>query len=183
MAFRDFLTNLHIGSASGWDLFIILIFLVTVLVYGFFLGRNRMIILLLGSYFSLAIVQAVPWQRITSYGWLGIGQEPSSSLRTLIFLCLILLFYFLIPRSVLSSTLRIRKRGYASWLQLFTLSVVQVGLLAMVILSFLPQEAIDTLSSPIRKILTGSEAQFVWILLPILTMVLIRRKRKLDKDK
>ena len=183
MAFRDFLTNLHIGAASGWDLFIVLIFLITVLIYGFFLGRNRMMILLLSSYFSLIIVQAIPWQRITSYGWLGIGQEPSASLRILIFLGLILFFYFLIPRSVLSSTLRLRKRGDASWLQLFLLSIVQVGLLAMVIFSFLPQEVLNNLASPIKTILIGSEAQFIWILLPILTMVLIRRKRKLDKDK
>lgn len=182
MAFRDFLTNLHIGAASGWDLFIVLIFLITVLVYGFFLGRNRMMILFLGSYFSLAIIQAIPWQRITSYGWLGIKQEPSASLRILIFLGLILFFYFLIPRSVLSSTLRIRKRGDASWLQLFILSIVQVGLLTMVIFSFLPQEVLDNLASPIRKILIGSEAQFVWILLPIMAMVLIRRKKKLEKS-
>ena len=52
MAIRDFLNSFHLGSASGWDLFIILIFLIAVLIYGFFLGRNRMIVLLLSSYFS-----------------------------------------------------------------------------------------------------------------------------------
>ena len=180
MAARDFLANFNIGSVSGWDLFIVLIFLIAVLVYGFFLGRNRMIILLLGSYFSLAIVQVIPWTRLLALEWLGIGEVPSASLPIMIFLGIILLFYFLIPRSILSSTLRIRKRGDASWLQLFILSAVQIGLLLMVIISFLPAEESANLGPLIKKLFLGPEARFVWIALPILTMVLMRWKRKKD---
>lgn len=183
MAIRDFLNSFHLGSASGWDIFIILVFLIAVLIYGLFLGRNRMIVILLSSYFSLTIVQAIPWGNLTSFTWLGIEEEPASSLRILIFLGIIVLFYFLVPRSVLSSTLRIRKRGNASWIQLFILSIVQVGLLAMVILSFLPNENINLLDSSVKKIFIGAEAQFVWLVLPVLTMVLIRKKKNLDKKK
>lgn len=177
---REFLTNFHIGAASGWDLFIILIFLIAVLVYGFFLGRNRMIILLLSSYFSLAIVQVFPWIKLSSLSWLGTGTEPSSSLKILIFLGIILLLYFLIPRSILSSTLRIKKRGEASWLRLFILSIAQVGLLAMIILSFLSIQVISDLGYWIKKIFIGPEAQFVWITLPIIVMILMRRKKKAE---
>ena len=180
MVIKELLTNFHIGTASGWDLFIILIFLMAVLVYGFFLGRNRMVILLISSYFSLTIINVLPWSKISSLGWLRLEQSPSASLRILVFLGMILLFYFLIPRSVLSSTLRIKKRGDASWLQLFILSIVQIGLLAVVILSFLPIEAITNFSPLVRKIFIGLEAQFIWLTLPILTIVLMRRKRKTE---
>ncbi len=180
MAIRELLINFRIGTASGWDLFIILIFLIAVLVYGFFLGRNRMIILLISSYFSLTIINVFPWSRISSLDWLNLGQEPSASLKILVFLGMILLFYFLIPRSVLSSTLRIKKRGDASWLQLFILSIVQIGLLAVVILSFLPIEAITDFSPLVKKIFIGLEARFIWLTLPILTIVLMRRKRKTE---
>lgn len=180
MAIREFLSNFHIGPASGWDLSIILIFLIAAFVYGFFLGRNRMIILLLASYFSLVISQFFPWTRITSLKWLGLGQEPSASFKISVFLGMILLFYFLIPRSVLSSTLRIRKRGEASWLQLFILSIVQLGLLTVVILSFLPVEVVANFSPLVKKIFIGPEAQFVWLTLPILAIVLMRRKRKTE---
>ena len=180
MEFRQFLANLHIGDASGWDLFIAFVFLVAVFIYGFFLGRNRMIVLLLRSYFSLAITQVIPWTRLTSLGWLGIGEEPSASLMILVFLGIILLFYFLIPRSVLSSVFRVKKRGDASWLQLFILSIAQVGLLAMIIISFLSEEVVANLGSPIQKALVGPEARFVWVIVPILVMVLMRRKRNLD---
>ena len=178
---REFLTNFHLGAASGWDLFIALIFLIAVLIYGLFLGRNRMIVLLLSSYFSLAISQVLPWQRLASLRFLAIGAEPSASLRIIVFLSLILLFYFLIPRSVLSSTLRIRKRGEASWVQLFILSIVQVAFLVMVIFSFLPSEAVADFGPLISKVFLGAEAEFVWVVLPILAMVLMRRKRKIEE--
>lgn len=180
MEFREFLANFHIGAASGWDIFIILVFLIAVFIYGFFLGRNRMVVLLLSSYFSFAIMQVFPWSCLISLEWLGMGEEPSSSLKILIFLGIILLFYFLIPRSVLSSTLRIKKRGDASWAQLFVLSIAQVGLLAMIIISFLSDEVLVSLSSPIQTIFIGSEARFVWVAVPILIMVLMRRKKLLE---
>jgi hypothetical protein len=85
------------------------------------------------------------------------------------------------PRSVLSSSLRIRRRGGASWVQLFVLSIVQVGLLAMVILSFLPNQATADLTLTIKRLFIGPEAQFVWITLPILVIILMRRKRGLTK--
>jgi hypothetical protein len=180
MSIRELLTNFHVGTASGWDLFVILIFLVAVLVYGFFLGRNRMIILLLGSYFSLIISQVIPWSRISALGWLGIGQEPSASLKILVFVGLILLFYFFIPRSVLSSALRIKKRGEAVWWQIFVLSIVQLGLLAAIIFSFLPGQTIADFTPLVKKIFIGPEAQFIWLTLPILFIVLMRRKKKIE---
>ncbi len=182
LAVRDFLTNFHIGAASGWDIFIVLIFLIAVMVYGLFVGRNRMVIISISSYFSFLIVQNIPWWKLNSFGWLGMKNGPSASLKIILFLSIIVLFYFLIPRSILTSVFRLKKRGTASWWQLFLLSIVQVGLLAMVILSFLPNEAILNLGSIIKRLFIGPEAQFVWITLPILTMILMRNKRNKDKD-
>ncbi len=182
-AIYSFLSSFNIGNASGWDIFIGVVFLVAVLVYGLFLGRNRMIVLLISSYFSLLIVQKIPWWKLSSVGWLGVEQNPSSSLKTILFLGIILLFYFLIPRSILTSTFRLRKRGLASWWQLLLLAVAQVGLLAMVILSFLPQDAVANLGSVIRMLLIGPEAQFIWITLPILVLVLMRKKKMVDGKK
>ncbi|MFH0907098.1 MAG: hypothetical protein ABIC36_02705 [bacterium] len=180
MQIREILSNFHIGFASGWDIFIILIFFIAIFVYGLFLGRNRMIILLLSSYFSLAIVQVLPWEKLSSIGWLGVSQEPSGSLKILIFLVIILLFFFLIPRSVLSSSLRIKKRGDSSWMQLLILSIVQVGMLAMVILSFLPGKEMENIGPIIKKLFIGPGAQFIWIALPIVAVVLMRRKKKIE---
>ncbi|MFC1700610.1 hypothetical protein ACFLZ0_00470 [Patescibacteria group bacterium] len=177
---QSFLSSFQIGAATGWDLFIMLIFAIAVLVYGFFLGRNRMVVLLLGSYFSWGIMEVMPWQRLTSWAWLGIGEVPSPSLKMLVFLGLILVFYFLIPRSILSSTLRVRKRGEASWIQLFLLSIVQLGLIASVLISFLPNEVISEFAPVLKKIFIGGDAKFVWIALPIFVITLMKRKKKIE---
>jgi len=177
----SFLSSFQVGAVSGWDIFIALVLLIAIFIYGFFLGRNRMIVILLSSYFSFLIVQNIPWWKLSSIGWLGFEQSPSSSLKIILFLGIILLFYFLMPRSVLTSVLRVRKRGAASWWQLLLLSIVQIGFLAMVILSFLPLEAISNLAPTIKKLFIGPEAQFVWITLPILTILLMRKRKNLDK--
>ena len=177
MNLQNLLSNFQINAASGWDLFIILIFVLAVFIYGFLLGRNRMVILLLASYFSLAIMEFLPWQRLLTLKWLGMGKAPSPSLKIFIFAGMILLFYFLIPRSILSSALRIRKRGNASWPQLFILSLLQLGFLAMVISSFLSPEVRFIFPPLAKKIFVGPDAQFVWITLPILIIVLMRRKK------
>jgi len=176
---QTILSGFRIGAASGWDIFIILIFLIVTLIYGFFLGRNRIIALLISTYFSLAILMAMPWQALSSFKWLGVG-KPSSSLQIFLFLALIILFFFLIPRSVLSSAMRLRKRGDASWLQLFLLAVVQIGLLATVIFSLLPKESVYNLAPLLKKIFIGPESEFVWITLPILVILLMRRKKKVE---
>lgn len=181
VALRGFLTNFHIGAASGWDLFIILIFLIAVLLYGLFLGRNRIVILFLSSYFSWSIIKSVPWESLGVIKWLSINQKPSSSFLVLAFIGLILVLYFLIPRSVLSSVLRIRKRGDAYWWQLLLLAVVQVGFLVMAVFSFLPYKAIGDLAPLIKKVFIGEESQFVWVLLPILILILTKRKKLPDK--
>jgi len=177
MNLQNLLASFQVGAASGWDLFIILIFLVAVFIYGFLLGRNRIVVLLLTSYFSLVISEVLPWSKLVNLSWLGIGKTPSSSLRVLVFLGLILLFYLLIPRSILSSALKVRKRGNASWAQLFILSLLQLGLLAAIILSYLPNEVLADFTPLVKKIFIGDEARFVWITLPILVIVLMRRKK------
>jgi len=178
---QNFFTNFHLGAASGWDLFIGLAFLTAVLVYGFFLGRNRLIILLLSSYFALLISRVIPWGKLATWEWLGVQKGPSASTQIIVFLALVLFFYFLIPRSVLSSVLRIRKRGEAAWWQLFILSIMQVGLLVAVIFSFLNPAELADLAPLIKKLFINPNAEFVWITLPILTMTLMRRKKKKEK--
>jgi len=174
---QNFLASISVGAATGWDIFILLIFLIAVFVYAYSLGRNRLVLLLICTYFSLSILRAVPWEGISSWSWLGIEDGPSSSTEILIFLTLILAFYFLIPRSILTSTFRIRKRGEASWPQLFILGIVQMGLLVMIILSFLPAETVAGLGPILKKLFIGGEAYFFWILLSIFTVVLMRRKK------
>src|SRR3989338_2738568 len=50
-------------AAPTWDLFIALFFLVSALLYGFSLGRDRIIVILVSVYMSLAVVNTAPFIR------------------------------------------------------------------------------------------------------------------------
>lgn len=178
MRFQSFLASFQIGTATGWDIFIIFIALIAIFIYGFVLGKNRMILILLSSYFSLTIMKFLPWERLAAINWLGIGSSPAPSLKMLIFLSLILFFFIFIPRSILSSVLRIRKRGEASWVQLLILGILQVGLLISIILSFLPNQVTSEITPLINRIFLSAGAQFIWITLPLLVITLMKKQKK-----
>ena len=178
MRFQSFLASFHIGAATGWDIFIILIALIAIFIYGFLLGRNRIVLVLLSSYFSLIIMKFLPWARLSELKWLGIGETPASSLQIIIFLALILFFYMFLPRSILSSVARIRKRGDTSWIHTSILATLQIGLLVSIVFSFLPEEASAKVMPLVKKIFLGSGAQFIWVVLPLLAVFLLKKPKK-----
>ena len=181
MAIQSFLSNVNLGIASAWDIFIILVAIIAVFLYGFVLGKNRIVLLTISSYFSLAITKFMPWNRLAEIEWLGIGQNPSPSLKIIIFIVLILFFFMFIPRSLLSSVARVKKKGDAYWWQLVLLAVLQIGLLISVIVSFLPSDTASDVAPLIGKIFLGEGQQFIWIALPILVISLLRKKKDMDK--
>jgi len=180
MRFQSFLASFNVGVATGWDIFIILAALILIFIYGFLLGRNRIVLVLLSSYFALIIMKFLPWQRLAQLQWLGIGENPASSLQIIIFLALILFFYMFVPRSIVSSVARLRKRGEASWIQLFILATLQVGLLVSIIFSFIPEEATTKIMPLVKKIFLGPGAQFIWVTLPLAVVSLMKRSKKHD---
>jgi len=176
ISLQHYLSNFHLGKASGWDILIIIAFIGAIFVYGLFLGRNRIIVLILSTYFSWIICNVLPWKKITAWKFLGMV-EPSPSFKIFVFLGIILILWILIPHSVLSSPLRIRvKEG--TWVQVFILSICQIGLLLYLLFSFLPKEVIAGFAPLIKKIFIGNDARLVWMCLPILALVLMKKKKK-----
>jgi len=174
---QNYLANFHLGKISGWDVLIIIAFIGAIFMYGLFLGRNRIIVLILSTYFSWIICNILPWEKIIAWKFLGMTYGPSPSFKIFVFLGIILILWILIPRSVLSSPLRIRvKEG--TWAQVFILSICQIGLLLYLIFSFLPNQVITGFAPLIKKIFIGPDAEMVWMSLPILALVLMRKKKK-----
>jgi len=162
-------------SWSGyWDWIIVLVFLAVAFIYGLSMGRHRLVILILGTYFSFVLTKFFPWSQMT---FSGLKESPGSTIQIFIFLAIILAFYFLIPHSALGSVMRLRGRGRSSWWQSLVLSVLQVGLILAVIVSFLPAKIVDNLSVFTKTVFVGAIAQFLWLLLPIVAIMFLRRKR------
>jgi len=171
MNFSDISTFSWPGS---WDWLIILIFLVIAFIYGLSMGRNRLVIVIFGTYLSFILVNYFPW---SSLSFASPKTEPSSTVQIFAFLAIILAFYFLIPHSALGSSLKLRGRGKASWWQALFLSFLQMGLIVAIVVGFLPQTIVNGLSQLAKIIFVGSLSKFLWLLLPVVAIMLIRRRK------
>jgi hypothetical protein len=171
----SFLNNFNFFGYSDWVL--VLIFLAVALVYGLSMGRNRLVIVMLGVYFSFILTRATPWGELT---FLGIKTAPSSTIQIFIFLALILGFYFLIPHSALRHAMRLGGRGKGNWWQILILSVLQIGLILEMAIAFLPAKVVAGLSPLAQLVFVGQGAHFCWLFLPILAMMFLRGRQYYD---
>ncbi len=166
-----FLNNFWANS-SGWIM--LLIFLGVALIYGLSMGRNRLVVMILGTYFSYILARAIPWKELT---FLGIKEAPDSAVQIFIFLALILGFYFLIPHSSFHSALRIQRR-HSCWWHSLIFSVLQIGLILQIVIGFLPGKVAAGLSPLAQLMFSGQTAQFLWLFLPILALMFLRSRQQ-----
>lgn len=170
------ITN-YIGSINWatptWDLFIILFFIIGALLYGLSLGRDRVVVILVGIYMALAVVTNAPYLRDFN-AELTINQN--FVLKIGFFLGIFLLLFFLLSRSALLRILGNDSSG--AWWQVVALSFLQCGLIISVILSFLPEGTVSNLTPFVQQAFVSDTAVFCWLVLPIVFMAVIRGKKK-----
>ncbi|KKS67363.1 MAG: hypothetical protein UV36_C0009G0009 [Parcubacteria group bacterium GW2011_GWC2_42_6] len=172
----DFINNFSFSGANDWIL--LLIFLGVAFVYGLTMGRGRLLVVILATYFAYFLVKAFPWKELS---FLGLKQEPGSAVQIFIFLAVILGFYFLIPYSSLRVLVSSRGRGVRGKLwQLLIFSILQIGLILEMVINFLPPKVIVALSPLAKLIFIGPWPYFIWILLPFLAIIFLRQSRHYD---
>ncbi len=171
-------------AAPTWDLFIWIFFAVASLLYGLSIGRDRIIVIMVGLYMALAIVGNTPFLRDFSaqINVQGFGFKFS------IFIGLFVFFFFMLSRSALSEALSgVKQKG--SFAQVVIYSVLHIGLLISIVLSFLPTQSHYVLTEFTRSAFVSDMARFLWLILPIVAMILFqdgsgrkKRKRRDDHD-
>jgi len=157
-------------ASPTWDLFIILFFLIAGFLYGLSLGRDRIIVILVSIYMALAVVNTAPYIGTVAS---EIGLSQLFVLRISAFLGVFIVLFFLLARSALLQTF-VTSDSHGSWWQVLLFSFLHVGLLIAITLSFLPKEASLNLAPVTRRLFVTDTARFVWILLPIVAMILIK---------
>ncbi len=174
-ALASLASSVNLANPS-WDLFIVLFFVVGSLLYGFTLGRERVIVLIVSVYMALAVIQNAPWLH-DFRTQVSVGNLFAFQVTT--FLGVFVLLFFLLSRSALMRSLTLSDQG--RWWHVLLFSFLQVGLLISMTVSYLPKEAVDQLLAPTRLIFASPEGRFAWIGLPIVAMILLRGKRE-DKE-
>lgn len=167
----SFLANLGF-TGLGWQFLIPVVLALAIFIYGLSLGKNRLLGLLLATYLALVIIRAVPWSLFRI-------ENPSFGLQIVVLLALVFFIFIFLPGSSLGDGLGLTyKKVKTSWIWLFVFAILQIGLFTSVILSFLPSDNLTNIPELVKKIFTASQAQFIWLALPLLVMILYRKKKK-----
>jgi hypothetical protein len=157
-------------SEPTWDLFIILFFVIAALLYGMSLGRDRIIVILISIYMAMAVINTAPFLGDASA---EIGVNQFFVFKITAFVAVFVALFFMLSRSALISTVASSdERG--KWWQVIVFSILHVGLLISITLSFLPESALEDLAPLTKSLFTTDITRFIWVLAPIVLMVMIK---------
>ncbi len=157
-------------TVPTWDLFIIIFFTAVGILFAFTLGRARVLFVLLSQYIGLAITSTLPFITDETSSKFHLGSV--SALKVVVFIfCVVILFVLFSRMGALSSF-----SGKINPLVVLLFSFLLVGLLISIILSFLPAETISSFAPITKKLFTTNVSKLAWMLVPILAMVLIKKK-------
>lgn len=168
-----FLASINFANPN-WDTLILLLFIVGALLYGLSLGRDRVIVILVSVYMALAVVANAPVLRDLNV--LQFSVNDNFVLKIGFFLGAFVALFFLLSRSALLHTIG-GNGAPGSWWQTLIFSVLQVGLLISITLSFLPIEATNTLTPFTRDVFISYWGKSAWLILPVVFMALTPRQR------
>ena len=160
-------------NTFNWDLFVIIIFIVGVLIYSFFLGRDRIFVILISGYISLALLNKAP----LIFETLNIQINTSFVNTAAIFLGCLLILFFILSYSAFTSVFDKSPTGTA--LQTITISFLQIGFVISIIISFLSFEEINALPLFTKSVFVENQAQVFWLLAPLISLILFRGKRRI----
>lgn len=147
-----------------WDLFILVFFLVSAFVYGISLGRERSFSIMVSIYMALAIVTTLPKTPFT---------ENLFAVQAGTFLGIFFIIVLLVSRSAL-----LKSGEEKGILQSLIFSILHVGLLISVTLSFLSANATKDFSPLTQTLFLKQPALFLWIIAPIIAMVVFGKKKE-----
>lgn len=150
----------------GWDMFLIILFFTCVVIYSFFANRERLALVLLSVYTSLALSLATP---VLNTLFLFVKKSELLQYRLGIFIVLFLVLYLLF-----SHKFSFRSNLGHSWIQGLILSIMQVGLFMSSVLSFIPRSVFS--SALAERFFTGDTAYSCWLLAPIIVMIFMPRR-------
>jgi hypothetical protein len=171
---REFFANFNPANPT-WDLFIILFFVIATFLYGMTLGRARVVVQIVSSYMTMAVLSAAPF--------LDRFEARTPLNHTIFYLIAFFLVFsvlcLLLSKSAFHQHLAEAKGG---WGDVLILSVVQIGFLTSIVLSSMSGWALGHLSSVTRLVFASDPAPFVWTILPIGALVIIRGRKGKNRD-
>ncbi len=169
----NFLSGINLREPT-WDLFVAAFFVLAIMLYGFSMGKSRLVVNMVAIYIAMAIAKTVP--NVAALG-IGLSDEHMFTAQSVVFLfAFVGLYYLLSKKSPLSRVVRSTRKE--KWSHVFIYSVIHVGLILSTILSFIPDDEVVPLSQVTKFAFTHDIAQFAWVLAPVVIMMILPEKNR-----
>ena len=152
-------------SYLTWDLLVVVGLIVLICAYGFTLGKDFIVPLLVSVYiagFVMAFVPYVDWLR-------GLIEADSGIASSIVFVGILLIVFF-----ILKSNGFFEPYIVPTGFELATFCIGIAGLILVIVASFMGEEMIASFSPLIRSAFVGDIQMTVWALVPVSLLVLIR---------
>jgi hypothetical protein len=157
--------------SPSWDLFILSFWLVASVLFAFAAGRGRMLLILISTYMSQLLVMKAPFLSHVVSDKLHVGGDTLPQLAA--FVILFLVFFVFLGRYAFRSTADGRQILALPFTLIFT--VLQVGLLVNIVLTYLPDPVKNSFTPLIQFLFLHPNAGFIWLVAPVLFLIIIGR--------
>ncbi|TSC73259.1 MAG: Uncharacterized protein G01um101470_185 [Parcubacteria group bacterium Gr01-1014_70] len=153
------------GHTPVWDVLFLFFFLAAGFFYGVFLGRDRLLSLLIGLYISIPITRSA---RPFMHSILATNEYVPA----LMFACTAGILYMFL----FASLFRGRRSRHGGWWQVLITSFLATGLAVSELARLLPASLQSKLSLPIHVFILSDIAHLVWLLLPLVGIYIASRR-------
>lgn len=153
--------------SPSWDLFILLFWVVASVLFAFAAGRGRMLTILVSTYMSQLLVLQAPFFSDAVSNKFNIGMGTLAQLAA--FAILFSVFFVFLSRYAFRSSIEGRQILALPFVLIFT--ILQVGLLINIIISYLPDHVQNSFSPLIQLLFLHTNAGFIWLLLPVVFLI------------
>lgn len=150
-------------ESLGQDITLLLVVIFVSFIFGTFIGRFKLITILINIYVSLAILAAVPQDYLSDYSY-----------RLSFFLVLVIILTLVSKRLF---EIYISGAGSGFLWRVFAMSFLEVMLLISIVLSIVPKKvALDYVSPTAYNYLALPNAHFVWMIIPLVFIFFIHKR-------
>lgn len=156
-------SKLGISSNLSQDISLLFLVIFVSFVFGMFIGRYKLLTILVNIYISLAVIAAVPKGFLASYS------------HNLIAFFSILIILTLISKKFFEVSISGAGSGFL-W-RVFAMSFLEVVLLISIAVSMVPEKvALGYVSATSYKYLASDNFRFIWTIAPLVFMFFIQRR-------
>lgn len=163
------IADLGISSLGSWDVWLFVLLAAAAVVYSFlFVSRGRVVPVLVSTFLSYVLVKSAPFLDMVLAK--SVGLDEIYKLNLTAFAVVFILLFLVLSRVILLSPVGSETFGIISSV---VVAVIQMGLLAAVLGSFLPAEIAARFSPEVRQVFTGAESFFYWAAASVVSLLYV----------